>query len=220
MFRNHIFNIYVIKSFNGCGFILIYRSHLYREGTVVPRSNYLTVEPEDSYARTTVVSILLYGWTTWTIIKHMEKKLDGNYTRMLQTILNKSWRQHPAKQQLYSHLPTITKTIQVRWTRLAEHCWRSGVEHISDILLWTPSHGWAKSGRHEWTYIQQLCGDKGYTLENLSKVMDDRDGWRERVREIHAVGVTRWHDHLQYLICHNPPPKKKIVERIICTGEK
>ena len=27
--------------------------------------------------------------------KWLEKKLDGNYTRMLREILNKSWRQHP-----------------------------------------------------------------------------------------------------------------------------
>ena len=29
------------------------------------------------------VSILLYGFTTWTLTKHIEKKLDGNYTRIL-----------------------------------------------------------------------------------------------------------------------------------------
>ena len=34
----------------------------------------------------------------------MDKKLDGNYTRMLRSILNKSWRQLPTKQQLYGHL--------------------------------------------------------------------------------------------------------------------
>ena len=34
----------------------------------------------------------------------MEKKLDGNYTRMLRAILNKSWRYHPTNQQLYGHL--------------------------------------------------------------------------------------------------------------------
>ena len=51
------------------------------------------------------LSILLYGCTTWTLTKRMEKKLDGNYTRMLWSILNKSWRQHPTKQQLYGHLP-------------------------------------------------------------------------------------------------------------------
>ena len=55
----------------------------------------------------------------------MEKKLDGNYTRMLRAILNKSWRQHPPRHQLYGHLPPITKTIQVRRTRHAGHCWRS-----------------------------------------------------------------------------------------------
>ena len=42
-----------------------------------------------------VVSILLYGCTTWTLTKQLEKKLNGNYTRMLRAILNKSWRQTP-----------------------------------------------------------------------------------------------------------------------------
>ena len=65
-----------------------------------------------SFFQTAVVSVLLYGCTTWTLIKRLEKKLDGNYTRMLRTILNKSWRQHPKKHQLYGHLPPITKTIE------------------------------------------------------------------------------------------------------------
>ena len=90
-----------------------------------------------SFFNAAVVSILLYRCTTWTLTKRMEKKLDGNYTRMLRAILNKSWRQHPTKQQLYDHLPPITKTIQVRRTRHAGHCWRSRDELISDVLLWT-----------------------------------------------------------------------------------
>ena len=56
----------------------------------------------------------------------MEKKFDSNYTRMLREILTKSLRQHPTKQQLYIHLPPITKTIKVRQTRHVGHCWRSG----------------------------------------------------------------------------------------------
>ena len=33
--------------------------------------------------------------------------LYGNYTRMLRVILNKSWRQHPTKQQLYgTYIPS------------------------------------------------------------------------------------------------------------------
>ena len=76
----------------------------------------------------------------------MEKKRDGNYTRMLRAILNKSWRQHPTKQQLYSHLPPIKKTIKIRQTKHAGHSWRSRDELISDVLLWTPSQDRAKAG--------------------------------------------------------------------------
>ena len=85
----------------------------------------LTDKMKRSFFQAAVVSILLYGCTTWTLTKRLEKKLDGNYTRMLRAILNKSWRQHPTKHQLYDHLPPITKTIQVRRTRHAGLCWRS-----------------------------------------------------------------------------------------------
>ena len=72
-----------------------------------------------SFFQAAVASILLYGCTTWTLTKRLEKKLYGNYTRMLREILNKSWQQHPTRHQLYGHLPPITKTIQVRRTRHA-----------------------------------------------------------------------------------------------------
>ena len=107
----------------------------------------LTDKMKRSFFQAAVVSILPYGCTTWTLTKRLEKKLDGNYTRMLRTILNKSWRQHPTRHQLYGHLPPITKTIQARRTRHAGHCWRSRDELISDVLLWTPTYGRAKAGR-------------------------------------------------------------------------
>ena len=92
------------------------------------------------------LSIYIYhGCTTWTLTKRLKKKLDGNYTRMLRAILNKSWRQHPTRHQLYGHLPPITKIIQVRRTGHAEHCWRSKDELISDVLLWTPAYSPSKS---------------------------------------------------------------------------
>ena len=56
-----------------------------------------------SFFQAAVASILLYGCTTWTLTKRLKKKLDGNYTRMLRAILNKSWRQHPTRHQLYGH---------------------------------------------------------------------------------------------------------------------
>ena len=74
----------------------------------------LTDKMKHSFFQAAVVSILLYGCNTWTLTKRLKKKLDGNYTRMLRAILNKSWWQHPTRYQLFDHLPPITKTIQVR----------------------------------------------------------------------------------------------------------
>ena len=105
---------------------------------------------------------------------------------MLQAILNKSWRQHPTKHQLYDHLPLIMKTIKVRQTRHAGHCWRSRDELINDVLL----YGRAKAGQPAQTYIQQLCEDTGCSPEDLPEAMKNREKWRERVRDIHAGGMT------------------------------
>ena len=145
-----------------------------------------------SFFQAAVASILLYGCTTWTLTKRLEKKLDGNYTRMLRAILNKSWRQHPTRHQLYCHPPPITKTIQVRRTRHAGHCWRSRDELISDVLLCTPTHSRAKAGRPARTYIQQLCEDTGCCPEDLPEAMNDWEKWRERVRDIRATSTTWW----------------------------
>ena len=145
-----------------------------------------------SFFQAAVVSILLYGCTTWTLTKQMEKKFDGNYTRMLRAILNKSWRQHTTKHQLYGHLPPVTKIIKVRRTRQAGHCWRSRDELISDVLLWTPSHGQVKAEWPARTYIQQDCEDTGCSPEDLPEAMNSREEWRDRVRDIRAGGMTRW----------------------------
>ena len=65
----------------------------------------------------------------------------------------------------------------------------------SDILLWTPSHRRAKAGWPARTYIQQLWADMGCRLLG---VMDDRERWRERVREICVGGAIRWWWWLRY----------------------
>ena len=134
----------------------------------------LTDKMKRSFFRAAVASTLLYGCTTWTLTKRLEK-LDGNYTRILRAILNNSWRQHPTRHQLYGHLPPITKTIQVRRTRHAGHCWRNRDELIRDVLLWTPTHGRAKAGRPARTYIQQLCEDTRCCSEDLPRAMNDEE---------------------------------------------
>ena len=85
-----------------------------------------------------------------------------------------------------------TATIQVRRTRHAGHCWRSIDELIRDVLLWIPTHGRAKAGRPARTYIQQLCEDTGCCPKDLPRAMNDREEWRERVRDIRATSAIWW----------------------------
>ena len=131
-----------------------------------------------SFFQAAVVSILINGCAIWTLTKRPEKRRDGNYTRMLRAILNKFWRQHPTKHQLYGHQPPITKTIQVRRTRHAGHCWRSRDKLISDVLLWTPTYDRAKARRPARTYIHRLFEDTGCSPEDLPEAMNDREKWR------------------------------------------
>ena len=140
--------------------------------SIIWKSN-LTDKMKRSFFQAGVMSILLYGCTTWTLSKWLEKKLDGNYTRMLRAILNRPWQQHPTRRQLYDHLPPITKTIQARQTRQAGHCWRSKDELVSDVLLWTPAYGQSKAGQPARTYLQQLCDDTGCNPEDLPEAMND-----------------------------------------------
>ena len=119
-----------------------------------------------------------------------DTSLVNTHHYKVQYCSNSSWRQYPKKQQLYGHLPPLTKTIQVRRTRHAGHCWRSRDEFLSDELLWTPSHGWAKAGRSARTYIQQLCEDTGCSPDDLPDAMNDRERWGERLSDIR--GTTRW----------------------------
>ena len=124
------------------------------------------------------------------------------YKRLSQFILNKGFFNFSAQYQFEQVLeatpykaaavPPIMKTIKVRRTRHAGHCWSSRDKLISDVLLWNSSHGRAKAGRPARTYIQQLCEDTGCSPAYLPEAMNDREEWRERIRDIHAGGSTRW----------------------------
>ena len=171
-----------------CPCVIVYLGTFFKSLFLLLQLSDLTDKMKRSFFQTAVVSILLYGCTTWTLTKRLEKKLDGKYTRMLRAILNKSWRQHPTRH----HLPPIAKTIQVRRTRHAGHYWRSRDKLKSDVLLWTPTYGRAQAGRPARTYIKQLCEDTGCSPEDLPEAMNDREKWRERVRDIRASGTTWW----------------------------
>ena len=105
--------------------------------SVIEKSD-LSDKIKNNFFQTVVISILLYGCTTWALAKYIDKKPNRYCTRLLKTILNKLLKQDPTKEQLYGHLPPMSKTIQIRRTRHVGLCWRIKDELISEVLLWTP----------------------------------------------------------------------------------
>ena len=110
---------------------------------------------------------------------------------------------------------TISKTIQIRRTRYAGHCWRSKDKLISDVPLWALSQGRASVGQPDWTYLQQPFKDTVCSVEDLLEAMDDRDGWREKIRVIHVCSTTRWWSW--FLVCHKRNLKSSF-GTIICNS--
>ena len=49
---------------------------------------------KEEFFQGVAVPALLHGCTTWILSKHRVKNLDGNYTKMLCTVLRKSWLQN------------------------------------------------------------------------------------------------------------------------------
>ena len=140
-----------------------------------------------SFFRAAVVSVLLYGCTTWTLAKRMRRKLGGSCTRMLRAVLNKSWGQCPSKHQLYGPPASYCESCP-SWTSQKRGTLLEGGrdELISDVLLWTPH----MAGQLARTYIQQLCEDTGCGFEDLSEAMNDREKWRGRGRDVRAGSAT------------------------------
>ena len=192
----------------------------------------LTDKMKRSFFQAAVVSILLHGCTTWTLTKRLKKKLDGNYIRLLRAILNKSWRQHPTRHQLYGHLSPITETIQVRRTRHAGHCWRSRDELISDVLQWIPhmveqkqddqlEHTYSryvrirdvalKTCRSRWTIGRS--GERGSGISVLAAWYDDDDDIYIYIYKQDLVL-----DNPQGLICHKTQPIKSKQNQLYSTS--
>ena len=104
------------------------------------------------------VSVLLYRYTTWTLTKSMKKNPDGNYTRILHAVLNKSKKKHSTKQQLCSHIAPISLTIQVK----TEHAEKEGKNHKRRHGLHMNVPVLADPAK---IYIHQHFADVGWTIE-------------------------------------------------------
>ena len=101
---------------------------------------------------------------------------------MLRAILNSTWKPQNSSCTA-TYIPSL-KPSKSDEQDTRDTAWR----------VWTNSSGTFSCGPHHndehlldehvRTYLQQLCMDTGCSLVELSNSMDDRDDWRERVREM------------------------------------
>ena len=73
------------------------------------RDNYQPNKIKWNFFRTALVSILVYGCTTWMLIKRLEKKLDRNCTIMLGAIVNNFWSNIP---RINSYMATYLLSLK------------------------------------------------------------------------------------------------------------
>ena len=118
------------------------------------------------------------------------------------------WEQHAACyfEQNLKEAPYKTASVQPFASHLTNYsrktsktcsAWRSMAKHISNILLWTPTHGHTNVGLPGKTNIHQLCVDTGWHLENLSRAMSSRNRYWVSVKGIHAISMTwGWQLHI------------------------
>ena len=130
--------------------------------------------------------------------KRPEKKLDGNYTRMLRAILKQVLAaNNPQDTSCTATCPLSRKTIQVIWARHAVHL----------CTFYGTPHTWPckKQGRAAQTYIQQLCEDTGcLSLKTYLMMMNDKEEWRERVWDICATSAIWWWWYFSFICIYCP----------------
>ena len=73
---------------------------------------YIPDNMKRNFFRATVESVLIYGFVSWTLTKSIEKRLNGNYTRMMRAILNRCWKYHPNNKDIYGNIPDICMSIR------------------------------------------------------------------------------------------------------------
>ena len=100
----------------------------------------MSKEVKIQFFRSTVESVLLYGSESWTLTKAMEKRLDGNYTRLLRKVQDITWKERKTNKELYGHLYPISNVIRTRRLRFIGHV--IGIIGLISLTNWVAN--WAE----------------------------------------------------------------------------
>ena len=121
------------------------------------------------------------GEETW---RQLHKNVESNIEQVLATTPHETPTVRPPASHHENYTGQTSQTHQTLLEKQGQaHEWRTTMD---------PTYGQAKAGRPARTYIQQLCEDTGCNPEDLPEAMNDREKWREMVKDIRAGGTTWW----------------------------
>lgn len=145
----------------------------------------ISLKSKIAFFKACVESILLYGSETWSMSKLLQNRLDGAYTRLLMRVKNISWRQHKTKDEIYGNLHPISDVVAIRRTRFAGHCYRAKDQVVSDVLLLRLQR--PVRGKRPFSYLDSITRDSKVSLDDLPTLMNDRDRWKDVVKNCSTV---------------------------------
>ena len=116
--------------------------------------------------KVSVEVILLYGSESWSLNIAKTKRLDGVYTKMLRTIYNLSWMDHPTNASVYRSLPRKSEVVRCWSLALAGHTARHD-EPACRLLTWVPEES-RRIGRPNITLREQSFKKTPVLKENIS----------------------------------------------------
>ena len=138
------------------------------------------------------MSILLYGCTTWTLTKRpgeeAGRKLYKNVESSIKQVLATTPHETPTIRTLAPHHKKLYKfertqtrrTLLEKQGRAHKRCTPVDPPHM-DVQEW--------DDQHELTYSSYVR-TRDVTLKTCRRAMNDREKWRETVRDIRAGGAT------------------------------
>ena len=135
---------------------------------------------------TCVLSVLLHGSETWTLILHDWKRLDSFHTRCQRRILHICWRDRVSNDEVLRRTSLLPASFVVRKRRLGlfGHIARLADDVPANQIFRAfckvqggdrPSPGWKRAGgRPPTTWIHQIGRDTGVPVTDALQLAEDK----------------------------------------------
>ena len=142
-----------------------------------------------------LLTVEVISWSKLPGFWHLKDKKNSSLT-----INNYLLKHNDHTQYIYIYIYIYIHLCKYIYTSIQMYCIYIYIYiyiyHKLCTLVGPSSHGRAKAGRPARTYVQQLYVDTGCSPEDLPEVMINKEGWRDRVRDIHGDGMTWWYIYI------------------------